>query len=458
MVNHPKPVYESTMMKVDKATVENDPSKFLILPCCVIANPYKSCYHANQSRLFASERQESSMPENASIRVSMMDSFVIQAGDQVYDTLVTKSRRGVSLIQYLILQRGRPVPSQRIIRELWTDHRSDYPESALKTMVSRTRQLLRDIDPALADSLVSGKGSYAWASAPGVTVDVLEIMDILDLLEKNPDDETRIRLTDELLALYTGDLFQTGDLASGVAQTNYLHLSYLSAVYKLIDLLKTREMYNRIVEVCEQAIHVDDLDEQLYLELMNAMVHLNRTSEALNTYKKAEKISQRYFDAPPGEDLQTYYHELQTSGETVRFNLDVIRNELMEREGDRRGPFICDYAAFKEIYNIQMRNLERLGSTMFLAVIMVGDTDHRVSMEAGIAGLMEILKHNLRKGDIVTRYSENIVAMLLPTVNYASGSMVMERIETLFRAEYPQANIPFHARIAPLGAPIPPKK
>ena len=101
-----------------------------------------------------------------------------------------------------------------------------------------------------------------------------------------------------------------------------------------------------------------------------------------------------------------------------------------------------------------MRNIERLGSTMFLGVIMLGEPGHQlspVSRESGMAGLQEILKNNLRKGDIVTRFSENIFAMLLPTVNYETGSMVIERIESLFVKEYPSGNIAFHARISPLG-------
>ena len=72
-----------------------------------------------------------------------------------------------------------------------------------------------------------------------------------------------------------------------------------------------------------------------------------------------------------------------------------------------------------------------------------------------MAGLQEILKTNMRKGDIITRFSENTFAMLLPMVNYTTGSMVMERIEHLYYQEYAALAVPFHARISPLGqAPI----
>ena len=41
--------------------------------------------------------------------------------------------------------------------------------------------------------------------------------------------------------------------------------------------------------------------------------------------------------------------------------------------------------------------------------------------------------------------------MLLPTVNYKTGSMVIERIQQLFYQEYPNSTIAFHGRISPLG-------
>ena len=325
----------------------------------------------------------------------------------------------------------------------------------MKTMASRTRALLREVDQELTLCLASGKGTYYWEQRPGIVVDVLELMDTLDALKRTDHPEQVEGLTRRVLALYRGELYQTGDLASGLALSNWLRREALEAVFRCIELLKKEEQYNSICEICRQAARIDDLDEQLHIELMNAMVNLNRAAEAMSEYNRITHLNRRVLDAEPSEDMQSSYEQLQKAGETLKFNLDVIRNELAEREEERRGPFICEYRAFKEIYNIQMRNLERLGSTMFLAVVMIGNSDERntVAREAGMAGLMEILRRNLRKGDIVTRFSENIVAMLLPTVNYDTGSMVIDRIEHLFRELYPAGTLPFHARISPLGEP-----
>ncbi|MFQ9447252.1 MAG: hypothetical protein ACLR4A_07810 [Christensenellales bacterium] len=111
---------------------------------------------------------------------------------------------------------------------------------------------------------------------------------------------------------------------------------------------------------------------------------------------------------------------------------------------------------FKEIFNLQIRNIERLDSTMFLAVIMVskinGEQMGSIKQENVMHGLMEILRTNLRKGDVITHFSPTMVAMLLPTVDYSTGDSVMERLKQKFYQAYPNSNVLFSYRIAPLTA------
>ena len=386
------------------------------------------------------------------IQIQLLGDCIVHT-DQTYDRLPEKSPKGVSLITYLILQGGKAMVSRRLIRELWGNRPSDNPAGALKTLVSRTRGLLWEIDEELAACIVSEGGGYRWSAPAGVTVDITAFSDAIHAAKaaaSEPEKEKKLR---EAIRIYRGDLFQTGDMADGTLYVNQLHHAYLEAVYSMIHILKKREAYNEIVAICREAEKIDSLDEQIHIELMKAMVNLNQSDKALEEYRLVARRTRKALGEEPGEDLQAYYQELSQAGETVKFNLDIIRNELQAEE--RRGPFVCDYQTFKEFYNIQMRNLERLSSTIFLAVIMLGNPGEQLNIvrqESGMAALMEILKENLRRGDIVTRFSANTVAMLLPTVNYSTGNMIMERMETLFFEQYPSNDIAFHFRISPMGS------
>lgn len=388
------------------------------------------------------------------IRIQMMDTFAIYINERKIDQLVNRSRKGASLVQLLISHRGQPVPNSRLLSALWSQESSSNPENALKTLVSRLRTLLNQISPELGSCVVADRGAYHWACLPGMTVDLYEIDRILERLEgvSLPEKE-QVRLYSALMGLYSGDMLQSSEHNEwAVAEAAGLHEKYMSAVLAYIDLLKRMDQHKDVISVCRRALEVDGFDDRLHIELMTALIHMNRSGEALQQYKHVVEMNYRYLGVQPSDELQEFYKQIVTAGKTLEFNLQAIRNEL--RENDKRDAYVCEYAVFKEIYNLQMRNLERTGTTMFLAIIMIRPYDDQVldniRQNSIMSGLLRILCSNLRRGDIITRFAPAMYALLLPTVNYATGSMVMERIKRVFYREYPNSNIVFDYRFGPL--------
>ncbi|MBR2698365.1 MAG: winged helix-turn-helix domain-containing protein [Clostridia bacterium] len=389
-----------------------------------------------------------------SVRIQLMGNYLFYIDEQRIENPISKTRKGSALMSFLILNRGKPVANQRLLRELWPSNTVTNPENALKTLVSRVRTMLNQMAPGMGKSIVSDRGAYHWELLDGVRIDVLEIMDIFDELGRTREENALRQLYQRLMSLYKGDLFQTGDLNEEAAYAEQMHRQYLNAVYQYLDLLRKDEAYNEISAVCRKALNVDNFDEHLHIELMKAMVNLNRVSEAMEQYHHAANMTYRYLGAEPSESMQAFYMQLNRSRKSLKFNMDAIRNELRDANANR-GAFVCDYNMFKEIYNLEMRNLERLGTTMFLGIIMIGDVEDThisyIRQDNIMNGLIEILRENLRKGDIITHFAPTIVAVLLPTVNYETGSMVMERVRLLFYKRFPNSNIPFHHRLGMLG-------
>ena len=75
------------------------------------------------------------------------------------------------------------------------------------------------------------------------------------------------------------------------------------------------------------------------------------------------------------------------------------------------------------------------------------------SMKQGnvMRGLLNILRANLRKGDVITQFSPTTVAVLLPMVNYKTGDSVMDRVKRLFYRQFPNSSLLFDYRINPIG-------
>ena len=389
------------------------------------------------------------------IRIQMMDHFLIYLDEKKTDHLAAKSKKGAALVQYLILNEGEPVPNQKLLAALWDEDKSTNPENALKTLVSRLRVLLNQIDPVLGACVVSDRGAYHWQCSENMSIDLYEIDAIFNRLAEEgvPVQEQR-RLYNQLLEKYQGDLLQHSERNEwALAKATMLHNKYMSAVYSYIELLKSKAQHADVVSVCRRALDVDSFDDRLHMELMSALIKINRTGEALVQYKHVVQLNYRYLGIQPSEELQEFYKQIVSAGKTLDFNLESIRNELRE-SGERRGAFVCEYAVFKEIFNLQMRNLERLGATMFLAIVMVSPYNDRdldnMRLNQIMDGLLEILKQNLRKGDTITRFAPTIFALLLPTVNYNTGGMVLERVKRVFYRNYPNSNIVFNYRVGPL--------
>ena len=391
------------------------------------------------------------------VRIQMMGNFLIYINEERVENPVAKSRKGAALMAFLVLNEGRSVPNQRLLRSLWSENKVTNPENALKTLVSRMRTTLNQMSPGLGGCIVSDRGAYHWENLPDMKVDVLELSDTFAALRIERDKTVLRELYKRMLRLYAGDLYQTGDMTGEQAYAQQLHSQYLTAVYDYIDLLRASEEYNEISAVCRTALEVDNFDDRLHIELMKAMVNLDRASDAMAQYKHATNLTYRFLGAEPSEEMKAFYRQLNRSRKTLKFNLDAIRNQLQE-SSQERGAFVCEYAMFREIYNLQMRNLERLGASMFLGIIMVGDANDAsldaIRQDNVMSGLVDICKENLRKGDIVTHFAPTIVALLLPTVNYETGHMVMERLRQLFYKRYPNSDIPFHYRLGILGSRI----
>ena len=389
------------------------------------------------------------------IRIQMMDTFTIYVNESIAEHTLGRSRKGLMLIQYLIANMGKAVPRQHLLDVLWADEKGTNPENALKTLISRMRVMLNSTSEGLGNCIVADSGGYRWQTLPGMRIDLYEIEEIFSSLEQLKDRGHRnTALYVKLMELYTGDLLKTnGPNEWALGRAVALHSRYLEAVNAYVEILKEEKKPRQVVEVCRRALDVDPFDDHLHIELMSSLISINRTSEALQQYRHVVHMYYRYLGVEPSQEMQEFYRKMTNAGNTIEFSLEAITEELT-RASAGSGAYICDYSVFKEIFSLQMRNLERLGSTIFLGIIMVESSDGEhdtVRQDSLMNSLCEILRENLRRGDTVTRFSPTVYALLLPTVNYSTGNMVMERVKRLFYRRNPSSDITYNYLIGPLG-------
>lgn len=389
------------------------------------------------------------------IRIQMMENFTIFVNERAAEHTFSRSRKGLALVQYLIVYQGQVVPRQRLLDELWADDQGVNPENALKTLISRMRTMLNGVSDGLGDCIRAERGGYRWVCPPEMKIDLYEIEDIFTILDRHKDDKQLPQLCSRLMELYTGDLLRNNTQVEwALTRAVSLHNRYIATVNRYVEYLKSQKNYEEIVEVCRRAIDVDPFDDHLHMELMTGLIETKRTSEALVQYRHVVHMYYRYLGVDPSKEMREFYKKIVHAGRDIEFSLEAITEEL-SRSNQGEGAYVCEYSVFKELFNLQMRNLERLGSTIFLGVVMVetGDVESMDSIlqDNIMTSLRDILQENLRRGDTITRFSPTIFALLLPTVNYNTGNMVMERVKRLFYQAHPNSNISYHYLLGPLG-------
>ena len=127
---------------------------------------------------------------------------------------------------------------------------------------------------------------------------------------------------------------------------------------------------------------------------------------------------------------------------------------MLEEEDDGHGAFVCEYEIFREIYQLQRRMIERYNSTMFLALLTINNTyDQRFDnlvLDNIMKQLLHIVQANLRRGDTVSRYSAMQYVILLPSVTYETGRLVMDRVKKAFYKEYVKSSVMLTYKLRPL--------
>lgn len=113
------------------------------------------------------------------VQINLFGSFHVERDGKSVDEQLARSPKGMLLMQYLILAPRQTAEAKTLMQVMWPEENSTSPDTALKTLISRQRALLREISPELAMCLVTVRGGYRWVCPPEVSVDVLEFEEML---------------------------------------------------------------------------------------------------------------------------------------------------------------------------------------------------------------------------------------------------------------------------------------
>ena len=374
----------------------------------------------------------------SAIRLRLLGSFHVDVDGRPMTDVLAHSPKGIQLMQYLILNRSCMEPTQALTRAMWPDSDAVRPESALKTLISRLRTLLAQVDPALGACLKTVRGGYMWETQPNVSVDVEEFLALAEELHGRIDVENDLQTRSfrRMMGLYSGRLLRDQEQPEWMQKrADALHNLYLNVVEEALQKLQDAGRTQQMVSICREALDADPLSSTLNMRLMDALVHSGRESEALQQYQYASELHAAADD--PTQALDEYYSRMLQSGRNLQQSLESLKTELLQGV-DTPGALVCDRVVFGELFRLEQRSLERTESTITLGVAMLSGLEKSPwQLDAAMTGLINVMVARLRRGDVITRLNATQVAFLLPHATEADASTVADRLKRSFYLQFP---------------------
>lgn len=382
---------------------------------------------------------ETESKNNGIWKVRLFGRFEVSGQNRTLDEEKIRSEMVTKLLSYVFCHRKRNVTIQELGDALWHDDGSDNPAGALKNLMYRLRNIMKK-EWERSDFIVTGRGTYAWNPEIPLEIDTEEFEKLCKNAHRNEETEEEIAELEEAVELYRGTFLPklTGEYWVASLAT-YYHSMYLTAVKQLAALLEEHSRYDEMTQVCSRAIDLDALDEELHCWLIKALIGQNKQNLAIEHYQKTVDLLYDNLGVRPSQELRGVYEELLKQKHEQELDLSKIQKEL-KADDNGKGAFLCEYGVFKKSYHLEIRRAGRLGMSIYLSLITLYPSinvkkdsgAYTNIINKGMDMMQQILLTSLRTGDVISRYSSTQFIIMLPTCQYETAMMVMDRIQNRF--------------------------
>ncbi len=369
------------------------------------------------------------------LSVTFLDDFKLTCKDSSLNEKKIKSDMVTKLLAYIICHRKNNLSVQELSEALWEDDECDNPANALKNLIYRLRSALKK---NIGDYLfiMTGRGYYFWNGEVSVEVDAEVFEDLCKRASNEKNINKRIEYARLAVKCYKEKfLSQYTDKYWVVTLNAYYHSMYLDIVRQLsIDLLELKK-YDEMEKICYMALSLDEFDEDIHYYYMKALISENKRNMAVKHFFEVKKMLYDKLSVNPSKKLCEIYNELLKTDMAYKADITNISNELRKYYNVADGAYLCEYEIFKKSCEIELRKAKRsdIGIYIILFTIESGlknsysGKNNSVTTDS-IEKVTEVIKHSLRSGDIISRYSIMQFVVLIQSFNYEDVSKIAKRI------------------------------
>lgn len=367
------------------------------------------------------------------IEITLFNHFEIKMDGEPILTSLSNTRKTKLFLSYLLLYKQKAISHRELFELLWSGEDYSNPGTALRTLLYRYRALVdkMEIEP-LRNSIISRRGAYQWNQELDVSIDIFDFDDYSKIgLNQSMSVSKRKQCLQRAIDLYTGPLLpDSGEEHWVVPKAVYYRDLYVQDVLAYFSLLKEEGAYEEIGALCRNALALAGPADMISLEEEVALAR-----------------------GKMGEELKLRYESTLSSLVKIELVIGDVQKS-METEDSENSAFVCEYDVFRDIYHLQRRLLARTGDTMFLSLLSMerkSDDDFEpLQHEKVMTTLLDIIRHELRCGDSICRFSDNTYAIMFPADSFENAIKIMERVKSSIAMNCKEKDVLIVYRIRPL--------
>ncbi|HYI37151.1 MAG TPA: AAA family ATPase [Thermoleophilaceae bacterium] len=221
------------------------------------------------------------------VRIELLESFRVVAGDEVFDAHAWPGRRSAELVQLLALADGHRLLRDQVIEALWPHLDADAGGANLRKAAHYARHALGD-----PDAVVLRAGQVALFPSQMVVTDVGEF-----------EAEARVALgTDDAVACAAAAALYPGHLLPESPYDEWTQGARARLRGLCVELLRRTGQWELLVEI-------DPTDEPSYRALMRRELDAGRRPAAIRWYGRLRSTLRRELKIVPSAETAALYEE-----------------------------------------------------------------------------------------------------------------------------------------------------
>ncbi len=244
------------------------------------------------------------------IEVSLMGPFMLRLGIEEVNDRTWQRDKAKELFVYLLLNRGRYVPKEEIIRALWDISDEKSADRDFKVALNALLKVLEPHRSARENSFFVVRKQTMYRLNPDadirIDLDTFRRYTEIGLLEHSP--LVAVEQLLKAIALYKGPLFEEKLAIDWLSEEReQVEQQYIDVIERLAQTYTRLREFRKTVYWAEKLLRIDHTWEEAYRLLMFAHFQLQNRPQAVKWYNKCKIILEEELDIHPMETTEQMY-------------------------------------------------------------------------------------------------------------------------------------------------------